>query len=367
MVLAVRTEEPCMKLFDRHRVKPGSAPGHLQLHPTETAASAAIRLISYGPEELTESEPSSAQELLPNLDASRVTWVDIVGLKDIELLRALGEHCGLHPLALEDVVNGRQRPKLEEYEDHCFVVMKLFHREEDLDAEQISIFFGKGYVITIQERPGDVFDPVRERIRSGRQRIRGGGGDYLVYALLDSLVDQFFPILEEYGEQIEALEEKLLERPEKGDVNEIQQVKKDLLQLRRAAWPQREVVSALERHEGDLVAVDTRLFLRDCYDHAVQIMDLLETYRDLASGLMDLYLSSVSNRMNEVMKVLTVMASIFIPLTFVAGIYGMNFNPDAGPMNMPELNWAYGYPAFWVVMIVVGGGMAVYFYRKRWF
>jgi len=355
-----------MKLFDRRSVKPGSAPGYLRLAP-EDSVPATIRVISYDAEAMQEERLTDVEDVFLRLDGDGVTWIDVVGLQDLDLVKALEERCGLHLLALEDVVNVGQRPKLEDYDDHCFIVMKLFHQEETLDAEQISIFFGKGYVITFQERPEDVFDPVRERIRKGRPRIRGAGSDYLVYALMDALVDQLFPILERYGEHIENLEERLLENPKQEDVGEIQRMKKELLLLRRAAWPQREVISGLERHEGDLVEPETQLFLRDCYDHAVQIMDLMETYRDLASGLMDLYLSSVSHRMNEVMKVLTVMASIFIPLTFVAGIYGMNFNPDASPFNMPELNWAYGYPTFWALMILIGGGMVTYFFRKGWF
>jgi magnesium transporter len=355
-----------MKLFDRKYHAPGSAPG-VPFPQGWQETPATVRVLAYSPEGFHEVEGEEAEAAFPYLDKEKVTWIDIVTLGDEDLMRTLGEHCGLHPLAMEDVVHVGQRPKLEDYGENLFVVMKHFHRTPKLEPEQISIFLGRGFVITFQERPGDVFDPVRERIRKGNGRIRRSGADYLAYALMDALVDQMFPILEDFGEQIELLEEKLIEDPQPADLEAIHGLKRDLLLLRRAAWPQREVLNGFERHAGTLVAKGTLVFLRDCYDHTIQILDLLETYRDLASGLMELYLSRASHRMNEIMKVLTVMASIFIPLTFVAGIYGMNFNSAASPLNMPELDWYWGYPAFWGLMVVVAGGLLLFFRRKGWF
>ena len=360
------TMDSRMRHFSRRTSKPGTPPGTLQAPAERRVDKVTITVFNYGPEHLVEKELSSVEEVATFKDAPGVTWINVVGVHDVDALQSFGDRFGLHPLALEDVVNTGQRPKFEDYEGCHFIVMRLIHLGETVEGEQISFFLGKGWVLTFQEIPGDVFDPVRDRIRKGRPRIRKAGADYLVYALIDALVDSFFPILEKLGERIEDLEDELIDNPATGTLEKIHQTKRELLQLRRAAWPQREVIHALERQESDLVKKETRVFLRDCYDHTIQIMDVVETYRDLAGGMMDLYLSSVSNRMNEVMKVLTVMASIFIPLTFLAGIYGMNFNPEASPWNMPELDWRWGYPVFWLVMLGVGGAMVWYFKRKDW-
>jgi magnesium transporter len=290
----------------------------------------------------------------------------VAGTHEIEGLQALGARFGLHPLTLEDVVNSGQRPKLENYDDHLFIVMRVIHSAAAVAGEQVSMYLGRSWVLTFEEIPEDAFDLVRERLRRGKGQIRSAGADYLAYSIVDAAVDHFFPVLETLGERIEALEEELVEDPDRRTLEKIHQLKRELLLIRRAAWPQREVISSLGRQESDLVHRETRVFLRDCYDHTIQIMDIVETYRDLASGMMDLYLSSVSHRTNEVMKVLTVIASIFIPLTFIAGIYGMNFNTKASPLNMPELNWYWGYPALWLVVIGLAAGMIVYFRRKRW-
>jgi magnesium transporter len=355
-----------MKLFGRKFNQAGSAPGTLAV--TEgTAENASFRVLRYTLDELDEREPASAAEILPLLDLPGLVWVDVVGLFDVPALETLGERLGLHSLALEDVLHAGQRPKVEDFEGHAFVVLKQLRlREGHLQSEQVSLFFGESFVLTIQETPQDDWEPVRQRIRAGRQRIRGGGADYLAYALIDAIIDSFFPLLEDYGDRIEELQEALLDRPDQGALEQIHGITRELILVRRAAWPHREVANSLERSESGLVKENTRVFLRDCYDHTVQILDILESYRDLARGLMDLYLSTVSNRMNEVMKVLTIMASIFIPLTFLAGIYGMNFDPDAGPWNMPELRWSWGYPAFWVVILGMGAGMVVFFKRRNW-
>jgi len=272
----------------------------------------------------------------------------------------------LHPLSLEDVLNTGQRPKFEDYEEYDFVIMKELRLEESIQAEQISLFFGKGWIITLQEAPGDPFEPVRERLRKGKGRIRKAGADYLAYALIDALVDSAFPILEKLGDRIEMLERDVVGHPTRSTVREIYSVRRELLYLRRTAWPQRDLIHMLNRDESLLIAPETRIYLRDCYDHSVQILDLIETYRELAAGMLDVYLSSNSNRLNEVMKVLTVIATIFIPLTFITSLYGMNFNTRISRWNMPELDWRYGYPIVLGLMAAIVAGLLVYFRRKKW-
>lgn len=359
-----------MLRFPKRFSKPGTAPGTLRPPEAPRVEEISISVMEYGPDGMDEWTASSLDEALARRTGRAVAWIDVVGVHDVELLRGLGDLFGLHILSLEDVVNTGQRPKVEVFDDHLFVVMRHIHppagRARGLDSEQIAIFFGDGFLLTVQEIPGDVFDPIRERIRHGQGRIRRCGADYLAYAILDSLVDNFFPVLEEMGERLERFEEEVMDDPGRETVAGIHDAKKDLLTLRRAAWPGREVVAAVERLESPLISAETRIFLRDCYDHAVQVLDIVESYRDIATSLLDLYMSTVSNRMNEVMKVLTVLASIFIPLTFLAGIYGMNFDPEASRWNMPELQWAYGYPAFWAVTIVVAGALLVFFKRKGW-
>jgi magnesium transporter len=235
-------------------------------------------------------------------------------------------------------------------------------------SEQVSFVLGKHYLLTVQEEPKrDCFQPVRDRIRTGKGSIRKQGADYLAYTLLDAIMDGFFPVLETYGERIEELEEEVVTNPTRQTLEKIYRVRRELLALRRAIWPQRDAINALIRDGSDLISPEVRVYLRDCYDHAVQVMDLVETYRELASGLMDVYLSSVGNRMNEIMKFLTVMSSIFIPLTFIAGIYGMNFNTDKSPWNMPELNWYWGYPVCLAVMFAIAAGLVFFFWRRGWF
>lgn len=348
----------------RH-VTPGASPGAL-IAPQQRAEQLRIHVVSYGPDGNEEREVENFEETIPLIEKRAVTWIDITGLHDIDLIEKVGGHFGLHALALEDVVNVGQRPKTDEYEDHIFVIMRLLHLDKTLTVEQFSLFFGERVVITIQEYEGDPFEPIRERIRSGKGRICSQGADYLAYALVDALEDSLYPVLETYGERIERMEEALLKEPHPEMLEKIHQIKRDLLWVRRAAWPHREVISGLERTDSPLVTDDTKVYLRDAYEHSVQVMDVVETFRDLAGGLMDLYLSSLSHRMNEVMKVLTVMASIFIPLTFIAGIYGMNFNPESSVANMPELNWALGYPAALGVMALIGVGMVLFFKKKGW-
>jgi magnesium transporter len=341
---------------------PGTAPGTLRA-PDPSA------VIDYGPDHFDEREIESVEELAPYRDTPTVTWINVEGLNDIPFLEGLGKLFELHPLALEDVLNCGQRPKLEDYGSYHFLVMKSLRQGDDgLEIEQISFFLSGNYVITLQEIPGDSFEQVRERIRQNKSgQIRKLGSDYLLYALIDALMDEFFPVLESYGERIEELEDEVVAKAAPETLQGVHRVKRDLLGLRRIAWPEREVINSLQREEAHLIRPETRVFLRDSYDHAIQVIDMIETYRDLAAGLLDVYLSSASNRLNEVMKVLTIISTIFIPLNFIAGVYGMNFDRQASPLNMPELGWYYGYPAVLGVMLFAGGMMALYFKRKGWF
>lgn len=342
--------------------KPGTAPGTLRAPEDGNAGPVKVTIIDYAPDCFEERQITDVEECFPYRDKPTVTWINVEGLSDVGLIERLGKHFGLHPLTLEDVLNCGQRPKLEDYGSYHFMVMKsLYFREEELEIEQISFFLSGTYVITFQQVPGDSFEAVRERIRHGKGQIRKMGPDYLLYALVDALVDEFFPVLESYGERVEELEDEVIDKPTPEILNEIHRIKRELLLVRRTAWPEREVINALQREEAHLVRPETRVFLRDCYDHTVQVIDMVETYRDLASGLLEVYLSSASNRLNEVMKVLTIISTIFIPLNFIAGLYGMNFH------RMPELDWRFGYPMALGVMVTVGTTLVIYFRRKGWF
>lgn len=355
------------RIFEKRHTTPGTAPGTLRA-AEQRVEQVRIRVIRYSPDGIEEVEVPGVEQCAAFRPAAGqeagggATWIDVVGLHDVELVARLGECFGLHPLALEDVVNTGQRPKADDYDDHLYCVLRNFHAgDSNLVSEQISLFLRPGLVLTFQEMEGDAFEPVRERLRRGKGRIRRMGGDYLAYALIDALVDQFFPILERQGERIEALEDELIEDPTPETLQRIYRMRRELLLLRRAAWPEREVLSALQREETGLVSRDVKPFLRDAYDHTVQVLEILETYRELAGSMLDVYLSSLSHRMNEVMKVLTIIATIFIPLTFIAGVYGMNFD------RMPELHWAWGYPAALLVMGAIGLALVVFFRRRGWF
>jgi len=348
-----------------HRRAPrGAPPGTLVADPA--ARRPDVYVIRYGPDEIAEQPVDSIAALRERMGSAPVTWVDVRGLGDLGLIQEIGNLFNLHSLALEDVVNVHQRPKAEEYEDHLFIVTRMHVEERPPESEQISLFLGKNYVLTFQERAGDCFEPVRERIRKRRGRIRASGADYLAYALLDAVIDAYFPVLERFGETVEVLEELVTSRPGENLVSEIHKVKRDLLASRRAVWPMREMINQLIRDETPLVTDHTRIFLRDCYDHTVQLMDMIETYREIASSLVDIHLSSLSKRMNEIMKVLTIIATIFIPLGFIAGVYGMNFDPEASPWNMPELGWYLGYPFALGLMGLVAAGLVFYFWREGW-
>lgn len=349
--------------FGKRYHRPGTAPGTLVPQDPAKSGPVRIRVMDYGPDHFEELEPASIEEVFPYRDTPTVTWINIDGLSDVPMLEKLGQHYGFHTLTLEDVLNCGQRPKLEDYGKYHFLVMKSLNRQEEgeLQVEQISFFLSGGYIITLQELAGDSFEAVRERIRQDKGQIRRMGPDFLLYALIDALIDEYFPVLETYGERIEELEDEVVLRPAPAVLNEIHRIKRELLLLRRSAWPEREVINSLQRDEAHLITAETRVFLRDCYDHTIQVIDMIETYRDLATGLLDVYLSSTSNRLNEVMKVLTIISTIFIPLNFIAGVYGMNFQ------HMPELAKPWGYPAALGFMAVVAGSLVAYFRRKGWF
>jgi len=357
-------EKTYSRLWRTRKSPPGSAPGTLVSHPG--ALRSAMHVLAYAPDRILERDIHDPAELSALLADWPVVWLNLDGLADIEVIRAVGEIMKLHSLALEDVVNVHQRPKVEEYDDHAFIVLRIPHAETGLNTEQVSLFLGNGFVVTFQERPGDCFEPVRERLRKQSGRIRNAGADYLAYTLIDAAVDSFFPILESYGEHVEALEAAVLRAPSPGLVSILHDVKRDLLTLRRAIWPQREMVNTLIRDDAAFFSEPTRIYLRDCYDHCIQLMDMVETYRELASGLVDLYLTTVGNRTNDIMKVLTIIATIFIPLSFIASLYGMNFDPRSSPWNMPELAWRFGYPVVLAVMLAVGLGLVAYFVRRGW-
>jgi len=298
-----------------------------------------------------------------------VTWLHVEGLHDIALMEKLGNRYRLHPLTLEDILYTDQRPKMEDYGSYVYVVLKSFSLNSgslasgsmgEVAPEQISIVFGQDFLISFAERESALLAPIRERIRQGRGRIGRTGADYLAYTIIDTIVDQYFLVLERFGEEIEALEDQLVTNPSRNSLAAIQHLKREILYLRKSVWPLREAVSGLLRGDSALVRDGTRIFLRDVYDHTIQVIDNVETYRDMLSGMLETYLSSVSNRMNEVMKVLTVIATIFIPLTFIAGIYGMNFQ------HMPELKWRYGYFIIWGIMALIAGFMLVQFKKKKW-
>jgi magnesium transporter len=354
----------------RHRFSaPGSSPGLSQLHP-EPEQMASMHLIDYDSRDLEEvAGPGELRWRAPISDGV-TRWLDIRGKPSPSLLHKLAERYGLHALALEDVVNAGQRAKFEIFGDWFFIVM---HRPrlggDGITLEQVSIFLGDNCVISLYEGEDELFEPIRHRLRQGGTgRIRALGADYLCYALLDLVVDLGFPVLDQTAETLIELEEQLLTTdPESRLLESVHQIKRSMIGLRRALMPQREVINLLIRDENPLMEERTRIYLRDCYDHMVHILELLDSYRDMASGLHDLYLSTLSQKMNEVMKVLTIIATLFIPLSFVVGLYGMNFNTDLSPWNMPELNTRYGYPVLWLALLAIAGGMLSYFKRKHWF
>lgn len=347
------------------RPAPGSAPGTLVSAPG--AQPPRITVIGYAPHEMTEHLADDLETLRHMRRKWPVLWVNVDGVAHAETLERIGEIFCLHRLALEDAGQVHQRAKVDVFEDHLFIVARMARLCPELDLEQVGIFLGPDYVVTFQERMGDPLEPVRARIRSGHPRIRCAGADYLAYAILDAIIDHCFPVLERYADRLDELENEVITRPSRASINQLHLVKRDLMSLRRAMWPLREALGNLLRDPGDLIRLDTVVYLRDTQDHVFQIIDLVEAYREVASSLTELYLSTVSNKMNEVMKVLTMFSATFIPLGFIAGVYGMNFDTSRSPLNMPELHWYWGYPFALTLMALVATGLIVFFARRGWF
>lgn len=350
------------KLVVKRGDKLGAAPGTLLHIGKHKQISAGIQLISYGADELEESIISNLACYQRGSEAGQVSWLNVDGVADPAMVEALGQQFQLHPLVMEDILNTDQRPKVEDYRGYLYIVLRMLQFDKDrqqIHSEQVSLVLGEDYVLSFQERPGAVFDGVRERLRAGR-RIRFMRSDYLTYALLDAVVDHYFEMLEYIGEQVEELEDQVVSSPGPDTLARMHHYKREMLLLRKSIWPLRELLSRLSRDESPLITDETRLYLRDVYDHVIHVMDSIDTIRELLVSLLDLYLSSVSKRTNEIMKVLTIFASLFMPLTFIVGVYGMNFDV------MPELRWAWGYPAVMLVMLLLVVGLLVFFRRRRW-
>ena len=342
----------------------GLPPGSVVFVGEERTEPVQFRVLEYGPDHLVETDEESVDEVLTYRDTEPVTWINVSGVHDESIIRTLGDHFNVHPLIQEDIAHTDQRPKLEPHDDYIYLVIKMLYFDEQQDgelrAEQVSLLVGERNLISFQEDPGDVFDPVRKRIRNGRGHIRNRGPDYLAYAILDVIVDHYFVVLERLGVRTEDLEDSIVSDEFLAVEDDIHDLRRDLTFVRRMTWPMRELVYQLERLDSPLWAETNQPYVRDTYDHVVQVLDLVEALRDTASGLHDLHMTSISNRMNEIMKVLTIIGTIFIPLTFIAGIYGMNFE------YMPELGWSWAYPAVWVVMLALAGTLLLFFRRREW-
>ncbi|PHP69046.1 magnesium and cobalt transport protein CorA [Zhengella mangrovi] len=345
-------------IITRRRVPVGAPPGTLVVDPT--AAQPVMRVMTWSETACEEHENVRLDDLAGLRSRGSRIWLDVVGTGDTAFFESLGSLFGIDPLVLEDVVNLNQRPKAEDYPGYAYVVLHMVSGLSVGSREQLSIIFGRDFVITVQERADDCLDPVRERLRRGKPRIRAAKGDYLAYAIIDAVVDAYFPLAENLGEQLEEMEDIITVDPEPEHIARLHGLKRELVSLKRSLWPMREVMSALRDEDNDIVEHDTRRYLRDVHDHVLQLIDIIETCREIATGLHDLYLSSISNRMNEVMKVLTIIATIFIPLSFLAGIWGMNFT------DMPELHWAHGYPLALGTMALIALGLLGWFRWKDW-
>lgn len=352
------------KLF-RKKKAPGSPPGTLVFTGEKKREKVVITLLDYKNQTVSEREIRDPKECESCLQAGNISWLNVEGLHEVPLIQKIGETLHLHPLVMEDILNVEQRAKMEDYDDYVYIVLKMFHLKNDnmdIIPEQVSIILAQNYVVTFQEGiEGDTFQEIRERIRNSKGIITKMTTDYLVYTLIDSIIDSYFSILETLGEKIETLEIELINNPMKSTLTKIYSLKREMLYLRKTVWPLREAISRLERGESELVTKNTHIYLRDVYDHTINVLDNLETYRDMLTGMLDIYLSSISNRLNEVMKVLTIITTIFIPLSFVAGVYGMNFK------FMPELEWQYSYPIVIAVMFLIAMVMVILFRRKKWF
>ena len=352
-----------MRFVKKVSKKTGLPPGTLMHIGEKKTDKARIRVMDYDENSLEEKELNSIEEAVGYTDKDSTTWINIDGLHQVEVVEKVGRYYDLNPLVLEDILHTGQRPKMESYEGCMFIIANILSYddgEDGLKMDQFSLVLGSNYIISFQERPGTYFNPVRDRLRQGKGRIRKLGADYLTYALIDIITDNYFMVLEKIGEHIEELEEVLINHPIPETLSKIHRLKRDLIFIRRSVWPLREMVRNMERGESDMFQDSTTLYFRDLYDHTFQVVDTTEVLREMVSGMLDVYLSSVSNKMNEVMKVLTIMATIFIPMTFITGNYGMNFK------FMPELEWPLGYSMVWGINIALGITMLVYFRKKKW-
>ncbi len=345
----------------KRSAKAGLPPGSLIHIGEKHRDKAKITLCVYDETHIQEREIQTLEGTLPP-EGGPITWIHVDGLHETRLLEQMGSAFGLHPLILEDILNTEQRPKSEDHGEYLYIVLRLFHEDAggELIPEQVSIVFGRNWLISLQEKEGSLFDPIRERLRNEKGRLRKAGADYLAHALLDAIVDSYFAILDTFGEKIENLEDALIGRPAPQTLRAIQALKREVILLRKSVWPLREMIGGLGRSDSPLIREPSVIYFRDVYDHAVQVIDTIETYRDMLAGMLDIYLSSISNRMNEIMKVLTIIATIFMPLSFLAGVYGMNFK------YMPELEWRWGYFALWGLMIAIVLVMLIAFRRKKW-
>jgi len=355
-----------MKITPRLRRKrtpeAGLPPGTLIFQGQQKVASITVTICEYTERTCQENKVAKIEDCFPLKDKPAVTWINIVGIHDPALIGKLGNYLSIHSLVLEDILSTNNRPKIEDHTDYIFIILKAlsFNKETDnIISDQVSIIIGPNFVISLQEN-NDIFSPIKKRIDTPQSIIRKMGAGYLAYALIDLLVDNYFIILETIEDKIESLEEELLTAPGSKTLHVIHQLKNELIQSRKAIWPVREVINEMERSESALFHKSMKIYLRDVYDHTIQTLDTIDSLRDMVSGMLDIYLSSISNRMNAVMKVLTIIATIFIPLTFIAGVYGMNFD------FMPELHWQWAYPVFWFVMLVIVIVMVIFFRKKKW-
>jgi len=351
------------KLIKKHSRKAGLPPGtliHIGERKRETVR---ITLIDYNEQRFQEKQVANIEECFQLKTAPTVTWINIDGIHQVDIIEKLGRQFELHPLILEDILNTGQRPKFEDFDEYIFIVLKTLtfdEQKETIQTEQASLVLGPNFVISFQESIGHVFEQIRRRIRNAKGRIRKMPSDYLAYALIDAIVDNYFIILEKLGEKIESLQEQLVTKPTEKTLQQIHNLKREMMSLRKSVWPLRELLSGLQRAESSLINESTGIYMQDVYSHTIQIIDTIESFRDMVSGMLDIYLSSISNKMNAVMKVLTMIATLFIPLTFIAGVYGMNFR------YMPELERRWAYPAVLLLMVAIAVGMLVYFRKKKW-
>ncbi len=349
-------------LLRKRAAKAGLPPGSLVYTGEKVDAKVSITVIEYDEQNYVEKESPTFDECLLVRDKPGVTWIKVDGIHAVENLEKLGECYNLHPLVLEDILHTDQRPKIEDFDDYLYIVLRMINYTEtnELSSEQISLILGSNFVISFQESNDTVFAPILERLRTSKGRIRRSGPDYLAYTLMDLIIDNYFVVLEKFGEAIEFLEEEVVKRPTPQTLHDVHRFKYDMIMLRKSVWPLREVIGRMDRKESDLIQDATAIYFKDVYDHTIIAIDNIETYRDILSGMLDIYLSSISNRLNEIMKVLTIIATIFMPLTFLAGVYGMNFK------HMPELDWLWGYPFALGLMTAVAFSMLLYFRRKKW-